>query len=150
MAVLSYKLKFCVSIVTLGCGSHENMPCWPSFVGSINDKGHSSFEIHHPFAHKLCHIGIHQRYKGRPVLGKERITLSFAFCSRTHWRLCRIFFTLLGSLRYFHPTLSPFLTSHPPFYISSSISCNKGISPHIILIHFILPWCLLLGRQDTE
>lgn len=150
MAILSYKLKFCFIIVTLGCGSHENMPYWPSIVGCKNDKGHSSFEIHHKFAQKQCHTGVHQRYQGRPVLGKNRMPLTFAFSSRVHWWLCRIFFTLLSSLGYFRPTLFLFWTSHLLFYSSLSIFYNKRISPNVILIHFTLFWCLLFQDLDKS
>ena len=133
MAILSYKLKFCFIIVTLGCGSHENMPYWPSIVGCKNDKGHSSFEIHHKFAQKQCHTGVHQRYQGRPVLGKNRI-LPVGYS----WRqLCCLFFTCT------------FLFSPQLHSLSfSSLICTPG-GHSLIPCHLTSSWVLLMrGGQD--
>lgn len=154
MAILSYKLKFCFIIVTLGCGSHENIPYWPSIVGCKNDKGHSSFDIHHRiYAQKLCHTGVHQRYQRQTSSWEKQDPLDFCLSFkdalmtlqkfRYTAKQARILLTNIIHLLDLSPTLLQL-----PFYFY-----NKSISLNVILIHFtVLVFASSRPRQkqDTE
>lgn len=106
---LSCKLEFCASNITLGCGSHENLPCWHSIVGSVNDQGLYQLCIYHPIcANTIPYWRASNSLRLTSSWESQDPYVSCLLFKDSLMKICRIFLTLLSSLGRFHPPFSLF------------------------------------------